>query len=457
MKNLFELYRMRSKLYEMEVQRLVRQNCLFSGCAKRGIQMKNTFPGYYQLSEEEFKELWNECIFVFDTNILLNLYRYSSETTEEFTDLMREISDRIWIPHQVGYEYQKDRLGVINAEEKSYDDLINLIDKTHEDLENRLSSKRHPYLKDSDIQIGKLVEIFDEIKSQLKEKKNEYVQLYDEDRIRDKLTELFAGKVGSPYSKQKIEEICKTGKKRYDKKIPPGYMDLKKIEPEKYGDLILWFQAIDKVKKENKPIILITDEKKEDWWQIHKEKRIGPRPELVQEMMSKTKLPCYIYRAFPFMEYARKYLKKDIKQQAIDEVKEVWERDEKEMLREGIMLSDSVSAEVFRPSAPDAVRALKLDAIDYAVSSSNSYEELVRNMGAFNQLKDALSHSDSAKRIIEESDPLHKITQIMKEMDHVDNVNRIFEEMDYAGKATELATKGARSLEHIKDMNIPKE
>jgi hypothetical protein len=31
--------------------------------------MKNLFPGYYIPNDEEFKQLWEECIFCFYTNI----------------------------------------------------------------------------------------------------------------------------------------------------------------------------------------------------------------------------------------------------------------------------------------------------------------------------------------------------------------------------------------------------
>lgn len=400
--------------------------------------MKKTFPGYYRPDDDEFEKLWKDSLFVFDTNILLNLYRYSQETSNQFIELLSEISDRIWIPHQVAYEYQKDRLGVIAAEEKSYDDLINLIDKTHKDLESRLLSKRHPYLKDADEQMKELVEIFDKIKSQLKEKRKEYVLLNEHDIIRDKLTSLFEGKVGVAYSDQKSEEICKKGKKRYDRKIPPGYMDPDKREPEMYGDLILWFQAIDKAKAENRPIILITDEKKGDWWLISKGEIVGPRPELIQEMLTEAKFPFYMYRADPFMENAQKYLQKEINQQAIDEVKEVRERDE-ELLKEEMMFSDSVTAEVFRPSASDFVDALKFDAIDYAMDSSHKVEELFKNMGAISRPKNAMG-------------PSYKVRRILEDMDS-SRAAKILEDMDYAEKIRNLATHKALSPEDIRNMN----
>jgi len=177
--------------------------------------MKNTFPGYYRPDDEEFKKLWEDCLFIFDTNVLLNLYRYSPETTNEFLEFLDDISDRIWLPHQAGYEYQKNRLGEIANQEKSYDELIKFIDKTQKDLKESLLSKRHPFLKDANEQIEKLSKIFDDISSKLKEKKDEYVLLNEQDDIRDKITSLFEGKVGAAYSEEKLGKIYKEGKERY--------------------------------------------------------------------------------------------------------------------------------------------------------------------------------------------------------------------------------------------------
>ena len=43
---------------------------------------------------------------------------------------------------------------------------------------------------------------------------------------------------------------------------------------KKYGDLILWYQIIDKAKESKKPIILISGDVKEDWWLEKNGKRI---------------------------------------------------------------------------------------------------------------------------------------------------------------------------------------
>jgi hypothetical protein len=68
--------------------------------------MKKSFQSYYRPSEETFKELWGKCIFVPDTNMLLNIYRYSEATTNELIGILEKISPQLWIPYQIGLEYQ---------------------------------------------------------------------------------------------------------------------------------------------------------------------------------------------------------------------------------------------------------------------------------------------------------------------------------------------------------------
>lgn len=66
---------------------------------------------------DEFSELWEQDpIVIPDTNAILDLYRYSSATSEYVLDILNRISDRIWIPHQVNAEYLKHYRAVIERE-----------------------------------------------------------------------------------------------------------------------------------------------------------------------------------------------------------------------------------------------------------------------------------------------------------------------------------------------------
>jgi hypothetical protein len=91
--------------------------------------MRDLFRGYYKPTPEELAELWEKCIFSFDANILLHIYSYTPETRERFFEILNRLNERIWIPHQVAYEYQKNRLYVISDQVKVYEEIEIILNK----------------------------------------------------------------------------------------------------------------------------------------------------------------------------------------------------------------------------------------------------------------------------------------------------------------------------------------
>lgn len=65
--------------------------------------------GYTGLSEERKKYLWESCVFIFDTNFLLNLYRYESEVVEQFIELWESQKARCWTTGHVALEFLRNR------------------------------------------------------------------------------------------------------------------------------------------------------------------------------------------------------------------------------------------------------------------------------------------------------------------------------------------------------------
>ncbi len=86
--------------------------------------MRNLFLEYFRDNEKDQKRLWEECIFVLDANILLNQYRYSDDTRTEFLNILKSLTNRLWIPHQAAEEYLTNRLTVIDKQEKSYQQVM---------------------------------------------------------------------------------------------------------------------------------------------------------------------------------------------------------------------------------------------------------------------------------------------------------------------------------------------
>lgn len=106
--------------------------------------MEDLFPGYYSPSNEKFLELWQKCIFIFDTNVLLDFYEHRNETPEDFLKVLDAIKDRLWIPHQVVLEYHENRINRIKQAESSFTTAKNLLDQTTETLSQNFNSQCFP-------------------------------------------------------------------------------------------------------------------------------------------------------------------------------------------------------------------------------------------------------------------------------------------------------------------------
>lgn len=294
--------------------------------------MKALFSGYYSPTEEEFKQLWSECLFVFDTNTLLNLYRYSKESRALLFTVMETISDRIWIPHQIALEYHKHMLVEIYNQKNEYNSISEKVAKFVASLQSELSDLRHSNIDVERIN-GFLKEFEYKIKSELRLQEESQPDL---DLIKDKINDLLTDKIGPEYSQEYLNLIYEKGAKRYESKIPPGYKDNKEKETkvtysngleylDKYGDLIYWNQILDKSKEDIvKSVILITDDNKEDWVLTIKGQKKGPQPELVHEFRreSGNKL-FYLYNTEQFLSHANKYfgINNDDIEKAIENVK----------------------------------------------------------------------------------------------------------------------------------------
>lgn len=287
--------------------------------------MKKIFKEYHQFTEEELEQLWKSCLFVFDTNTLLNMYRYSRETVDAYIQVLEELKtkNQLWLPYQVGYEFYENRIGVISEYEKSYDEILSIMNQTKKDIQ--IKYKNHPFLDLVSIneEIGKGLA---DVESKIKKQKETHPRWIEKDEVLEKLNSIFEGSIGNNYDEEKIIKIRQEGKERYEKKIPPGFKDNQKSEDKKYGDLILWNQIIDKAKDSKKSIILISGDVKEDWWLEKDGKKIMPLPQLKREILSKAGVDFHIYTADRFLEFYKS--SKKIDQKAIKEVREIRELEE---------------------------------------------------------------------------------------------------------------------------------
>lgn len=282
--------------------------------------MKNIFPGYNNKNEDEIKKLWENGLICFDANVLLNLYRYSKDTRNALLELIRKFSPQICLPHQSALEYNRNRYEVIADQEKAYKDFISKIGQIENDLQ---STSKPPFL--SNELHNSLKTVFNQVNSEVETSIKKYCDFLQNDTIYDDLSLIFKEKITSELTEDVLNEIYKEGEERYKRKIPPGFEDEKtKQGNRKYGDLVLWKQIIEKAKSDKKPIILITDERKIDWWwKIKDGRNMGPRQELVEEMKKEAKVEFHMYSSERFLSYGLDHLKERVNRKALNEIKEI--------------------------------------------------------------------------------------------------------------------------------------
>ena len=307
--------------------------------------MKDLFPQYINFLKVEYSDVWKNALFVFDTNVLLNLYRYQSKTRDELLNVLEQLSARVWIPYHAALEFQRNRLTVIADQNKRFSDVRRAIEKSRvslfSDLDKLQLQKRHSLINPQSLTKGfdKLVSDFLSELNQLEEAQQ---NLTSADPLLEKIETLFAGRVGSPpNSQEELDQLYGEAEKRFKFKIPPGFQDADKDREEpdehihqgiiykrKFGDFLIWHQLLDHAKTNKlKSIIFVTDDGKADWWwKIEADgiKTIGPRPELIEEANQTASISAFLmYNSEGFLKYAKEFLRAQVSDETINEVRDV--------------------------------------------------------------------------------------------------------------------------------------
>ena len=276
--------------------------------------LREGFEHFYPPDDDAVAAALRTGLVSADTNVLLNLYRFQAGAREQLFGALEFIGDRLWIPHQVALEFHRNRLGVI-ADQEIY------FSKTGESLDTAVKeylSRLRAFTKRvalSPARAGGLEEMIQKAHQAVKDEvsaagqANEiHLDNRDSDEVLRRLETLFNGRVGEPMTPAELEAARNeaTRRARATPKIPPGYMDMDK--PDGSGDYILWRQLINEARQRKLPVILITEDRKEDWiWREHGQ-TLGARYELREEMKSEAGVPFLLMTTETFLIQAEKYL-----------------------------------------------------------------------------------------------------------------------------------------------------
>ncbi|MBT9299768.1 PIN-like domain-containing protein [Pseudomonas sp. TAE6080] len=289
--------------------------------------MKTLFPSHFASCPERIEKLWGECIFVVDTNVLTGIYKYSDETRDALYRVIGSLGERLWVPYQVMFEYLDNRAKIVFDQSKLYASAISKLEELKSDID---VPTRPPFVS------AEIYEDFcrsaERVLEDLKSRRDLHEARITNDDVKEHLAVLLDGKIGPGYSSAILEALAVEGDRRYSQKIPPGFEDkdkhkgsvLTKEINKRYGDLIFWKQILDKAKESGTSVILVTGERKEDWWSQCGGKTIGPLPELMEEFATVTGKEFYIYSTHSFLHLANDYLHQDTSPAAVEEVRDAF-------------------------------------------------------------------------------------------------------------------------------------
>lgn len=302
--------------------------------------MKGLFPEFDPRRDRNFQEIWSNCVFVFDANVLLNIYRYQADTRDQLLSIIEKIKPRIWIPYHVALEFNRNRLRVIASQGSKFSEVRAILLKYHSKLRIELEAlnlhRRHSVIEISNV-LSEIERVISGFASSLDELEANQPKLTDNDPLKDRIEELFHKHVGDPPKDQtELNQLYDAARKRYEKKIPPGYMDDAKegdflhrglIYQPKFGDYVVWREILAFAEAQKlDSLIFITDDAKEDWWwkeTMGGDKILGPRPELIEEARSFGIRDFLMYSPDRFLEYSKELLNASVSTEALADVREV--------------------------------------------------------------------------------------------------------------------------------------
>lgn len=312
--------------------------------------MKELFPSYYRLTEEELKALWSNSHVVFDTNALLNIYKYPKDAQTDILGAMKAVRQRLMLPHQVALEFNRHRLGVIADQVDTFDKVSSIVSDMQNNLIRKLDElklvKLHSQI-DPTVLTKAVSEATAEFLGKLEVLKENQPKVHEPDKLREELDSLFQDRIVGGFKDQnELDNWGEEAEARFSQQIPPGFEDAKTKAKNgtdleftfnglryknKYGDYILWRQILEAVSTKDKPanLILVTDESKPDWWnEIRSQGRhkVGVHPNLIEEYRRYSGGGIFhIYSSEGFLTEAKKRLSVSLGKTTVSRVRDIAE------------------------------------------------------------------------------------------------------------------------------------
>ncbi|WP_143268806.1 PIN-like domain-containing protein [Amycolatopsis vastitatis] len=251
------------------------------------------FDGYYRVPSDQREAVYLSGLIVFDTNALLDLYRFTPVARAEMFALLQVLSPRLFIPYQVAAEFHQRRINAVSDRRREFQDQIQSIEEfgnQTQALIKRVAQRAHGRTDQADLVLASMREIFDKGRNFIVQASDDYdldpalLARSSSDPILDELQKVLSGRVARRPNSETLEADRKEAERRAREQLPPGFKDKAK-DKNSAGDYLWWAEVIRYAKgKVSHVLIVSNDVAKGDWTYEQHGFQIGPDPRLVREM-----------------------------------------------------------------------------------------------------------------------------------------------------------------------------
>jgi PIN like domain len=288
------------------------------------------FEGYRTPSSEDYHALLTTGMVVPDTNVLLNLYRYSSSTREDLFAVLASLGNRLWVPHQVLVEFWKNRESAVRDPRETGENTVEGL----EDYSKQAISSLRTWAN----RVAWPTDLRDELEDGLKESFDsviENIQRFiseealgealdtSKDPVLKRLEPILRNRVGKQFDLEKQSAALQEAQRRIDVELPPGYKDRSKGDDASSGDYLIWEQLLCEAERRQSDVLLVTGDVKDDWWRRERGQTRGPRLELVDELRDRAGTRLFMLRPDSLLLHAREVLKLQIRDESVEDVERV--------------------------------------------------------------------------------------------------------------------------------------
>jgi predicted nucleic acid-binding protein len=299
-----------------------------SRAARRGLF--NGYEAYRTPTADDYQRVLSNGLVVVDTNVLLNLYRYTAQARQDYLDVLNALRNNLWVPERVVHEFWKCRESVLH-DPRSAEDTIKQLEELN--TKARVQIIRWAKLASlPDNEVSNLIKMvragIDHVQQAIDAHEDdlyeEFAQDTNTDPVLRELERILDGRVGPPFSPEEFDELVEEGRRRVAVEIPPGFSDVKaKGVAGAYGDYLVWEQVLRQASSDKRDVLFVTGDSKPDWWRRAREKLRGPHRDLVKELRERAGVRLFMLSPDQLLKHAKSTLEVTVDEESAASVARV--------------------------------------------------------------------------------------------------------------------------------------